>query len=78
LKKHDIASAIELALNNFFLIQKDIDSITGLYQAVIREAERALIRRVMHITNRNKTMTAKILGISRNTLSAKIRNLDLK
>jgi DNA-binding protein Fis len=78
LKRHDIASAIELVLDNFFLIQKDIDGVTGLYHAVIREAERTLIRRVMHVTDRNKKIAARILGISRNTLNTKIRNLNLE
>jgi DNA-binding protein Fis len=73
-----MASAIDSVLNDFFLIQKDVESVTGLYQTVIREAERAVIKRVMRVTGRNKKASAKILGISRNTLNSKITNLDIE
>jgi DNA-binding protein Fis len=77
LKKSDIASAIEMALDNFFLIQKNSSNVVGLYGIVVQEVERILIKKVMQLTDRNKKKTAKILGISRNTLDSKIKNLNI-
>jgi len=77
-KKSSISAAIDGVLNNFFLVQKDVNKISGLYSTVIREVEATLIKKIMAITDRNKKQTAKILGISRNTLSSKIKSLDLE
>ncbi|MDR1391267.1 MAG: hypothetical protein LBI95_02775 [Holosporales bacterium] len=77
MRRHSISSAIDSLLDNFFLIQKDIDSVSNLYGTVIKEAEYAVIKKTMELTSRNKKQTAKILGISRNTLNLKIKNLKI-
>ena len=77
MRANNIASAIEALLDNFFLVQKDINGVTDLYATVIKEAESAVIRKIMNMTYRNKKQAAKILGISRNTLNTKIKNLKL-
>ena len=41
------------------------------------EAERDVIRRALETTNRNKVQTAKLLGISRKKLYAKIKEYGL-
>lgn len=66
-----------MALDNFFLIQKNSSNVVGLYGIVVQEVERILIKKVMQLTDRNKKKTAKILGISRNTLDSKIKNLNI-
>lgn len=78
IRKRNISSAIEDLLNEFFLIQKDIESVSGLFHTIIKEAEYAVIKKTMKLTDRNKRKTAKILGISRNTLDTKIKKLNLK
>lgn len=78
MRKYSISSAIDVLLDNFIILQKNIENVTGLYNTVIKEAEQAVIRKVMHATDRNKTKAAKILGISRNTLNAKIKSLKLE
>ncbi|MDR3031186.1 MAG: hypothetical protein LBU35_02255 [Holosporales bacterium] len=78
MKKQGIAAAISDALNDFFIIQKDINKVTGLYRTVVLEVETALIKQTYKLTGRNKKQTAKILGISRNTLTAKMKILGIK
>ncbi len=78
MKSKNISAAIESLLDNFFLVQKDINNVSDLYYTVIKEAESAVIRKIMTLTYRNKKQTAKILGISRNTLDSKIKNLNLE
>jgi len=78
MKKYSISSAIDILLDNFIIVQKDITNVTGLYHTVVKEAEQAVIRKIMIATDRNKTKTAKVLGISRNTLDSKIKNLKIE
>ena len=76
-KSRNIADAIGVLLDDFFLIQKDINMVNNLHSVVIREVEVAMIQKVMNWTSRNKTQAAKILGISRNTLTKKIQDLQM-
>lgn len=78
MKKYSISSAIDILLDNFIIVQKDITNVTGLYHTVVKEAEQAVIKKIMIATDRNKTKTAKVLGISRNTLDSKIKNLKIE
>ena len=75
MKSKNIASSIDTLLDDFFLVQKDVNRVTGMYALVIREVELAMINKIMRLTHGNKTQVAKILGISRNTLNTKIKNL---
>jgi DNA-binding protein Fis len=77
MRKYGISSVIESLLDNFFLVQKNIGNVSGLYSTVIREAEYAVIKKTLKLTDRNKRKAAKILGISRNTLDSKIKSLQL-
>jgi two-component system nitrogen regulation response regulator GlnG len=76
-RKHSISAAIDDVLSNFLLLQKDVNEITGLYGTVITEVEKVLIEKIMKATRNNKRQTARILGISRNTLSHKINVLNI-
>jgi DNA-binding protein Fis len=77
LKVSGISSVIDQVLDDFFLIQKNIDDVSELYWFVIHEVERALIQKTFYLAERNKCRTSKILGISRNTLNAKIKSLKI-
>lgn len=48
-----------------------------LYQAVISEVEKSLIEFLLGYTGGNKSRSAKILGINRNTLETKIKKLEI-
>lgn len=49
----------------------------GLYNMVLHEVEQVLFERVMKLTQGNQSEAAKVLGINRNTLRAKLTKYDL-
>lgn len=49
-----------------------------LYKLVLAQVERPLIRCVLEKTGGNQLRTADILGINRNTLRKKIRELEIE
>jgi two-component system nitrogen regulation response regulator GlnG len=50
----------------------------GLYGRILREVERPLIARVLTQTRGNQLRAAALLGVNRNTLRKKIRELDIE
>ena len=50
----------------------------GLYDRVLREIERPLIALTLDATRGNQIRAAELLGVNRNTLRKKIRELDIK
>ena len=50
----------------------------GLYHRVLRELEAPLIAATLAVTRGNQIKAAEILGLNRNTLRKKIRDLDLR
>jgi Fis family transcriptional regulator len=48
-----------------------------LYQTLLAEVEPPLIEEVLRFTHGNQSRTAKILGITRNTLRAKLSRYDI-
>lgn len=50
---------------------------SGLHDRILREVERPLIVKCLHLTRGNQIKAAEILGVNRNTLRAKIRSLDI-
>ncbi len=50
----------------------------GLYDRVLREIERPLILLSLTATRGNQVKTAQLLGLNRNTLRKKIRELDIE
>ncbi|MBS0185303.1 MAG: DNA-binding protein [Proteobacteria bacterium] len=47
----------------------------GLYPLLISEIDRSLFQKVLEHTKGNQSQTADILGINRNTLRKKLKNL---
>jgi two-component system nitrogen regulation response regulator GlnG len=50
----------------------------GIYHRVLHEVERPLIERVLRFTGGNQLRAADILGLNRNTLRKKIRDLEIR
>ncbi|MGL5735069.1 MAG: sigma 54-interacting transcriptional regulator, partial [Beijerinckiaceae bacterium] len=50
----------------------------GLYHRVLRELEGPLLTAALYATRGNQIKAAELLGLNRNTLRKKIRDLDLK
>ena len=51
---------------------------SGLYERVLREVERPLLGITLEATRGNQIKAAELLGINRNTLRKKIRELDIE
>jgi Fis family transcriptional regulator len=49
----------------------------SLYQALMAEVEPPLIEEVLRYTHGNQSQTARILGITRNTLRSKLHRYDI-
>ncbi len=49
----------------------------SLYQTLLSEVEPPLIEEVLRYTHGNQSRTARILGITRNTLRAKLTRYDI-
>ncbi|MFA6379116.1 MAG: helix-turn-helix domain-containing protein [Candidatus Omnitrophota bacterium] len=49
-----------------------------LYRSVIQKAEKELIERMLEATQGNQIVAARNLGINRNTIRAKIRQLNIQ
>lgn len=50
----------------------------GIYEPLLRELEKPLIERVLQVTNGNQIKAAEMLGLNRNTLRKKIRDLGVE
>ncbi len=73
-----LAEAVERHLGDYFAAHSDSLPAAGLYDRVLHEVERPLIELSLAATNGNQVQAAKLLGLNRNTLRKKIRELDIR
>ena len=76
---HDlpIAQAVEQYLQRYFRSFGDALPPAGLYQRILEEVEHPLILAAMTATHGNQIKAAELLGLNRNTLRKKIRELGV-
>jgi len=72
-----LAAAAERHLREFFEAHTHGLPARGLYGRVVREIERPLIALSLEATRGNQIRAAELLGLNRNTLRKKIRELDI-
>ncbi|MEL6196604.1 MAG: nitrogen regulation protein NR(I) [Pseudomonadota bacterium] len=72
-----LGAAVELHLRRYFQLHGESLPPDGLYDRVLREVEMPLIALTMAATRGNQLRAADVLGINRNTLRKKIRELDI-
>ncbi|MDJ0389819.1 nitrogen regulation protein NR(I) [Roseomonas sp. E05] len=72
-----LEQAVERHLSSFVAAQKDGLPVRDLYERVLAEVERPLLRLALSATRGNQIKAAAMLGLNRNTLRKKIRELDL-
>jgi two-component system nitrogen regulation response regulator GlnG len=72
-----LATSVERHLNRYFGGFKDALPPPGLYHRILREIEGPLIGMALAATRGNQIRAAELLGLNRNTLRKKIRDLDL-
>ncbi len=72
-----LSGTIEKHLRDYFDGHNGALPPRGLYDRVLRELERPLISLTLVATRGNQVKAAEILGLNRNTLRKKIRELDI-
>jgi len=73
-----LADAVQLHINNYFA-QYDGDlPPPGLYEQFLPDFERPLIKRCINATGGNQIRAAELLGLNRNTLRKKLRDLGIE
>ena len=72
-----LEQAVERHLNSFMSAHKDGMPVRELYDRVLAEVERPLLRMALSATRGNQIKAAAMLGLNRNTLRKKLRELEL-
>jgi two-component system, NtrC family, nitrogen regulation response regulator GlnG len=72
-----LAAAVERHIVDYFAAHRGALPAAGLYDRVLREIERPLIVATLGATRGNQIKAAHLLGLNRNTLRKKIRELDI-
>ena len=70
--------SVEKHLKKFFKLHKDKLPTAGLYTRILSEVERPLISICLNATKGNQIKASKLLGLNRNTLRKKIKELEIK
>jgi len=73
-----LGAAVEQYLTQYFLAQGDRLPPPGVYDRIVQEVERPLISICLAATRGNQIRAAQLLGLNRNTLRKKIRDLGLE
>ena len=77
-EEEGLGAAIDRHLRRYFAAHKDELPASGLYERVLHELERPLLIHSLAATRGNQIKAAQLLGLNRNTLRKKIRELDIK
>ena len=73
-----LSTAVERHLSALFGSHGDGLPPPGLYHRILRELEQPLISATLAATRGNQIKAAELLGLNRNTLRKKIRDLDIR
>ena len=73
-----LGDAVERHLNDYFAAHRDGLPSAGLYHRILKEIERPLIEISLAATRGNQIKAAALLGLNRNTLRKKIKELDIR
>jgi two-component system nitrogen regulation response regulator GlnG len=72
-----LSHAVERHIKEFLAAHNDGLGATDIYDRIIAEVERPLIRLTLAATRGNQIKAAAMLGLNRNTLRKKIRDLEI-
>ena len=73
-----LSASVERHLNRYFGGFGDGLPPPGLYHRILREIETPLVSAALAVTRGNQIKAAELLGVNRNTLRKKIRDLDIQ
>lgn len=74
----NLSSAIYRNLEKYFKAHEGALPPAGLYERILGEVERPLISLTLNATRGNQLKAADLLGLNRNTLRKKMKNLGIK
>ncbi len=74
----NLSAAVERNLTKYFASFQDSLPPPGLYHRILREIEYPLLSAALAATRGNQIRAADLLGVNRNTLRKKIRDLDIQ
>ncbi|EFO33743.1 nitrogen regulation protein [Roseibium sp. TrichSKD4] len=74
----DLRGAVERYLGGYFANFGEALPPPGLYHRILRDVEHPLISAALTATRGNQIKAAELLGVNRNTLRKKIRDLDVQ
>ena len=74
----NLGTAVERHLRDYFSAHKDGLPPPGLYERIIKEVERPLLTVCLGATRGNQIKASELLGLNRNTLRKKLRELDIQ
>lgn len=72
-----LSEAMDAHLRTYFSAHDGSLPTAGLYNRILREVERPLILQTLQATRGNQVKAAEVLGLNRNTLRKKIRELSI-
>jgi two-component system, NtrC family, nitrogen regulation response regulator GlnG len=73
-----LGASVERHLRAYFEAHKDGLPPAGVYDRILHEMERPLLSLTLSATRGNQIKAAQLLGLNRNTLRKKIRELDIQ
>jgi two-component system nitrogen regulation response regulator GlnG len=73
-----LSSAVERHLATYFAGFEDGLPPAGLYHRILREIEQPLLTAALAATRGNQIRAADLLGVNRNTLRKKIKDLEIQ
>jgi two-component system, NtrC family, nitrogen regulation response regulator GlnG len=73
-----LSQSVERHLDTYFRAHPHGLPASGLYDRILREIERPLLALSLQATRGNQIRAAELLGLNRNTLRKKLRELDLQ
>ncbi len=72
-----LSASVESHLRDYFAAHENTLPASGLYDRILQEIERPLLSIVLSECHGNQLRAAELLGLNRNTLRKKIRDLGL-
>ncbi|MCH2631509.1 MAG: nitrogen regulation protein NR(I) [Nisaea sp.] len=72
-----LSESIERHLTSYFAAHENTLPTPGLYNRILKELERPLLAITLDATQGNQLRAADLLGLNRNTLRKKLRELDI-
>jgi Fis family transcriptional regulator, factor for inversion stimulation protein len=76
-RSNELADCVKRQLERYF---KDMDGEkpTSIYEMVVKNIEKPMIETVLGKASGNQSLAAEMLGVTRNTLRKKMRQLRIK